>query len=202
MTAWVVSRRVTAVAVAMVAAAGGVAVAAGGPAGQQAGQQVERQVERAAKAPPRIISIAPQGVHATSMSSNGPNLPFSSNGELRVGFVIPPDRGTKPLRMRLVYVEQSADACKWTVSTSGLEGPDAPNSEPNVHNGAWSLPGTTDFAGDISVPAGPGSAHTAIFKWRFPAKPGMFVQFALIRAGAAVNDTCGSIMITGMQVHY
>ena len=197
MTAWVVSRRATAVAVAMVAAAGGVAVAGGGPG-------AERQVQRAGTAAPRIISIVPQGAHATSMSAYGPNLRASSSDQLRVGFVVPADRGTRtrPLKMRVVYMESSAGACSWVESGSGLEGPDGPNTQDNIHNGGWQAPGDTDYTGTISVPAGPGSAHTAVFRWPFQAEPGMFIQFALDRHGADAADTCSDVTVMGMELRY
>lgn len=197
MTAWTVSRRVTAVAVAMVAAAGGGAFAAAGP-------DTGTQVERATTAPLRVISIVPQGVFANQMYANGPNLSASSTSGLRAGFVVPADRGTrtKPLKMRVVYLESSAGACSWVESGSGLGGPDGPNTEANVHNGGWQAPGDTDYTGTISVPAGAGSVHKAIFKWPFPAKPGMFIQFALERHGANPADTCGDVNVVGMELRY
>ena len=196
MAGWVVSRRVTAVAVAMVAVAGGTAVAAGGPG--------ERTDKLATTAPLRNIAIVPQGAHATSMSSSGPNLRGTGSDSMRVGFVIPADRGTrtKPLKMRVVYLESSPGACSWMVSGSGLEGPDGPNSVDNVHNGGWQPPGETDYTGTVTVPAGAGSAHTAIFKWPFEAKPGMFIQFALDRHGADPSDTCNDLTIVGMELRY
>lgn len=198
MAAWMVSRRATAVAVTTVVAAGGVAVAAGGPGAAQG------QAEGAATTAPRLISIAPQGAYATAMSSNGPNLRASAGDSMRVGFVIPPDRGTrtKPLRMRVVYLESSPGACSWVESGSGLEGPDGPNTEDNVHNGGWQAPGDTDYTGTVTVPAGAGSAHTAVFRWPFEASPGMFVQFALDRSGGDPADTCGDVTIVGMELRY
>lgn len=197
MAAWMVSRRATAVAVTMVAAAGGAAVAAGGPG-------AARSVGSAATTPPRIISIVPQGASADMMTSNGPTLRASGDDSMRVGFVIPPDRGTrtKPLRMRVVYIEGSPGACSWVESGSGLEGPDGPNTEDNIHNGGWQAPGDTDYTGTVTVPAGNGSAHTAVFRWPFDAKPGMFVQFALDRSGGDPADTCGDVTIVGMELRY
>ena len=197
MSTWTVSRRVTAVAVAMVAAAGGGAVAAGRP-------QAGTQAQGATTAPLRVISIVPQGVAASSMTSSGPNLGASSNDSLRAGFVVPADRGTRtqPLKMRVVYMENSAGACSWSVSGSGLEGPDGPNTVDNVHNGGWQAPGDTDFDGVVTVPAGQGRAHTAIFRWPFEAKPGMFIQFALDRNGGDPADTCGDVTIAGMELRY
>lgn len=191
MTAWVVSRRATVVAVAMVAAAGGVAYAAGGSA------------PRAATAPPKIISIVPQGAAATTMSDYGPVLSSNSDTSMRVGFVVPPDRtGTKPLKMRVVYMESSAGACSWLARGDGLEGPDGPQSSSNVHNGGWQPPGQTGYSGLVNVSPGAGEAHTAIFKWPFPANPGMFIQFALHRDGADATDTCSDVVVTGLELRY
>jgi hypothetical protein len=197
MTAWVVSRRATAVAVAMVATAGGVAAATAGP-------EPGRQVSRASTAPPRIISIVPQGAYASSPGAYGPTLQASGASDLRVGFVIPAARGTstKPLKMRVVYLESSAGACSWYASGSGLEGPDGPNTESNVHNGGWQPPGLTGYDGVVTVPAGAGDVHTATFKWPFPAEPGMFVQFALARSGDDPADTCSSVTVVGMELRY
>ena len=197
MSAWTISRRVTAVAVAMVAAAGGGAVAAGSP-------QAGTQAQGATTAPLRVISIVPQGVAATLMTSYGPTLRGSSTDSMRAGFVVPADRGTRtqPLKMRVVYLESSAGACSWAVSGSGLEGPDGPNTVDNVHNGGWQAPGDTDYSGVVTVPAGPGGVHTAVFRWPFPAKPGMFIQFALDRNGADAADTCGDVTVVGMELRY
>jgi hypothetical protein len=193
MTAWMLSRRITAAAIALVAVAGGAAVASGPSTGT---------VERATL-PPKIISIAPQGVQATTTTANGPMFDSVGLDEMRVGFVVPPDRtGTKKLKMRVVYLENSAAACSWTAHASGLAGPDGPNSEPNVHNGGWLVPGSTSFDGTVSVPAGAGSAHTAIFRWGFPAEPGMFIQFRLMRNGSTAEDSCGVIEVVGLEVRY
>ena len=195
MTAWVVSRRATVVALAMVATAGGVAAATAGP---DAGRPATR-----AGSPPKIISIVPQGAFATSMGDYGPTLSGSTDSNMRVGFVVPPDRtGTKPLKMRVVYLESSPGACNWVVSGSGLEGPDGPNSVDNVHNGGWQPPGDDNYSGPVNVPAGDGSAHTAIFKWPFEASPHMFIQFALERDGANPADTCSDLSVVGMELRY
>lgn len=198
MAAWMVSRSATAVAVAMVAAAGGIAVAAGGPGAAGTVSSA------ATTTSPRIISIVPQGAFADSMTAYGPNLRAAAGDSMRVGFVIPPDRGerTKPLKMRVVYLEGSAGACSWVESGSGLEGPDGPNSDDNVHNGGWQAPGDSDYTGTISVPAGNGSVHTAVFRWPFEASPGMFVQFALDRSGGDPADTCSDVTVVGMQLRY
>jgi hypothetical protein len=198
MAAWRVSRRATAVAVTMTATAGAVAVALAGPgvAGPEA--------RVTTTPPPRIISIVPQGAFADVMTAYGPNLRAAADDSMRVGFVIPPDRGTrtKPLKMRVVYLEDSAGACSWVESASGLEGPDGPNTGPNVHNGGWQAPGDSDYTGSVNVPAGGGSAHTAVFRWPFEASPGMFVQFALDRNGGDAGDTCGDVTIVGMELRY
>ncbi|MFC5175971.1 hypothetical protein [Nocardioides taihuensis] len=192
-----VSRGATAVAVTMVVTAGGVAFAASGPG-------ATGPAPRTTTTPPRIISIVPQGASADAMTANGPNLRAGSDDGLRVGFVIPPDRGdrTKPLKMRVVYLESSSGACSWIESGSGLEGPDGPNTVSNVHNGGWQAPGDDDYTGQVDVPAGAGDVHTAVFRWPFEAKPGMFVQFALDRAGGDPLDTCSDVTVVGMELRY
>ncbi len=197
MTVWVIPRRATVAAVAVVATVGGVAAATAGP---EAGVPSSRAVTKV----PRIISIVPQGAYASSPGAYGPTLQASGSSDLRVGFVIPAARGTstKPLKMRVVYLESSAGACAWHAAGSGLEGPDGPNTEANVHNGGWQPPGASGYDGLVDVPAGDGSAHTAIFRWPFDAKPGMFVQFALARNGDDPADTCGGVTVVGMQLGY
>jgi hypothetical protein len=197
MAAWKISRGATAVAVTMVVTVGGVAFAA-------SGSDATSPAPRATTASPRIISIVPQGAAADAMTDNGPNLRAGSDDGLRVGFVIPADRGdrTQPLKMRVVYLEGSSGACSWVESGSGLEGPDGPNSASNVHNGGWQAPGDSDFSGQVDVPAGAGSVHTAVFRWPFQAKPGMFVQFALDRFGSDPLDTCSDVTVVGMELRY
>jgi len=196
MNAWVTARRLTVVVIGTVATVGGVAAASAGP--NDAGVTT-----RAGATAPKIISIVPQGAFASTQSAYGPVLSGTSTSSMRVGFVIPPDRtSTKPLKMRVVYLEDSAGACAWVVSGSGLEGPDGPNTENNVHNGGWQPPGDADYTGPVSVPAGDGSAHTAVFRWPFDALPHMFVQFALDRAGSDPADTCGAVTVVGLELRY
>ncbi len=152
------------------------------------------------------MSIAPQsfGIETgATMGSGGPSLGAAGGSGVRVSFVVPPDHAAgTPVYADIVYREDSPGACSWSVSTSGLEGPDGPNDVSNIHNGAWYVPGTTGYSGTISVPAGAGNAHTATFEWPFTADPGMFIQFGLSRDGAAAADTCGSVTIYGMQIRY
>jgi hypothetical protein len=137
------------------------------------------------------------------MSIDGPALPNSGFGTMRVAFVVPPGhRANDPVTMDIVFRESSAGACAWSLATGGLAGPDAPNDQPNVHNGGWDIPGADAFEGTIDVPAGAGSAHAATFTWPFDADPGMFVQFALTRLGDDAADTCGAVTVVGMQVSY
>ncbi len=151
------------------------------------------------------MSFPPQGagVSGTAMSSPfGVNLAADTAGELRLGFVIPPDHDPEaPLLVDMVYAESSLGACEWFASASGLEGPDSPTGD-DLHNGGWFLPGTESFDGMVSVPAGEGRVHTATFEWPFQDNPGMFVQFALARIGAGAADTCGSIQVYGLQLRY
>lgn len=151
------------------------------------------------------LSLPPQGTHVSgsaTASSYGPVLPAQQSGGMRVGFVVPPSHDSRPLTMRVMYLEGSADSCSWYVYASGLEGPDGPNSESNVHNGGWTVPGTTNYEGLISVPAGAGSVHEATFRWPFQDDPGMFIQFALDRAGDVLEDTCSSVTIVGLELRY
>jgi hypothetical protein len=104
--------------------------------------------------------------------------------------------------MRMTYTLESATACKWYVLAQGLEGPDGPNSESNEHNGGWFLPGRDKANGTLSVPAGPGSVHTAVFRSGILAKPGMFVDFDLTRVGDRAADTCPYVTIAGLQLSY
>ncbi|MCB0906435.1 MAG: hypothetical protein KDB63_04875 [Nocardioidaceae bacterium] len=152
------------------------------------------------------MSIPPTAAYASSiatMSADGPVLPDTGNGTMRVAFVVPPGhRASDPVTMDVVYREFSAGACTLSLATGGLAGPDAPNDQPNVHNGAWDIPGPGVFTGTIDVPAGAGSGHTARFTWPFAADPGMFVQFALTRLGDDAADTCAEVTVVGMQVNY
>jgi len=174
----------------------------GGVAGVAGAAQTSPTAGGQRPAPYKTMSLAPQGTYASSPTSYGPSLSASGSSDMRVGFVVPPDRGTRPLRMRVVYLEDSPGACSWQVSGSGLEGPDGPNTEPNVHNGGWRPPGETGYSGYVSVPVGAGSAHKATFTWPFQSDPGMFIQFALQRNGADAGDTCSSVTIVGLELRY
>lgn len=151
------------------------------------------------------LSIPPGAatVSGATMGTDGPVLSATALGTMNVGFVVPPDhKAQAPLMMDLLVLEDSATACGWTIATGGLEGPDAPNSTANVHNGAWDFPGATGFEGTIAVPAGPGRAHRVTLEWPFLDKPGMFIHLSLTRLGADAADTCSTIQVVGLQLRY
>ena len=156
------------------------------------------------------MSIPPQAAHlqgTASMADSGPSLgPGNSefdSSSLAVSFVVPRDHDpARPLTMRVSYIENSPGACAWMVAADGLEGPDGPNTVPNVHNGGWTVPGQTDYDGPISVPAGAGSAHVATLVWPFDDAPGMFITFKLTRQSGHASDTCGSVQVTGLRLSY
>jgi hypothetical protein len=77
-----------------------------------------------------------------------------------------------------------------------------PTPDYTVHTGGGLARGETDYDGTVNGPAGNGSVHTAVFRWPFDAKPGMFVQFALDRSGADPADTCSDVTIVGMELRY
>ena len=152
------------------------------------------------------MSIPPQGVAVSgsaTKSSDGVFFSDTNDGELRFGVVVPPDhKAGTPLKVDLVYREDSAGACSWFAQTSGLEGPDSATGS-DIHNGAWQFPGSgTGCSGAVSVPAGDGSVHTTTFTWPFLSNPGMFVQFAVDRTGSDAADTCGGISVYGIQYRY
>lgn len=135
-------------------------------------------------------------------SPDGVEFAADSTGEMRFGFVVPPDHvAGESLLVDVVYREDSSSACSWFVSTSGLEGPDSPTGS-DIHNGAWLVPGAQAYSGAITVPAGDGSAHTATFEWPFDDNPGMFIQFALQRDGTNSSDSCGFVSAYGAQLRY
>lgn len=154
------------------------------------------------------MSIPVQAAYVSqgaNMSRGGPVLSGTNGGEMTVGFVIPPDH--KPgtgLTMQMVYGEDSPTACNWYVYLDGLEGPDAPNDQSNLHNAGWLVPGTSSFDGVLSVPDGAGSVFVATFKWPFINidQPGHFVDFQLTRDGGNPDDTCGDTVIYGLQLSY
>jgi hypothetical protein len=153
-----------------------------------------------------VLAIAPQGVWSdgsATVGRDGVAFPPTGSGEMRFGFVVPPEH--KPgtgLDVDVVYREDSAGACSWYASTSGLEGPDSPTGS-DIHNGGWQFPGSASgYDGAVSVPAGDGSVHTTTFHWPFQDDPGMFIQLAVDRAGDNVADTCGYVSVYGIQVRY
>ena len=152
------------------------------------------------------MTIVPQGVGHTgtaTVDSNGVTFAAATGGEMRFGIVVPPDHDpTAPLLVDVVYREDSPGACSWSVSTSGLEGPDSDTGS-DIHNGAWQFPGSgTGYGGLVSVPAGPGMTHTLTLTWPFQDNPGMFVQLGLARDGADAGDTCGTVSVYGIQLRY
>jgi hypothetical protein len=148
-------------------------------------------------------SIPPQSAFVSSgasMSTLGPVLP-RSGGKMTVGFTVPRGHRDAPLRMRVVFFESSAAACTVSWITGGIAGPDGPNSVDNVHNGGWKLPPGTSYSGTLDVPAGPGSAHVAMFEWPFLDRPGMAINFEFSRSGDPA-DTCGPMTIAGLELRY
>jgi hypothetical protein len=153
-----------------------------------------------------VLAIPPQGVGVSggaTSNEDGVYLPPTGTSSLRFGFVVPPShRPAMPLRVDVVYREDSAGACSWVAGTSGLEGPDSPDG-PDIHNGGWQFPGSgSGYDGPVSVPAGDGSVHTVTFSWPFQDDPGMFIQLGLDRAGDAAGDTCSAVSVYGIQVRY
>lgn len=153
-----------------------------------------------------VLAIPPQGVGTTGTAvrdENGVYLPATGGSALRFGFVVPPGHpAERPLEIDVVYREDSLGACSWAVSTSGLEGPDSETGS-DIHNGAWQFPGSgTGYSGVVSVPAGDGMAHTLTLSWPFQDDPGMFIQLGLARDGGAPADTCGPVSVYGIQVRY
>lgn len=153
-----------------------------------------------------VLAIPPQGVAVSGTAtsfSDGVSLSSTDTGELRFGFVVPPAHDPEtPLRADVVYREDSAGACSWSVATSGLEGPDSPTGS-DIHNGGWQFPGSgTGYSGPTSVPAGEGSVHTLTLTWPFQDAPGMFIQLGLARLGGDPTDTCESVSVYGIQVRY
>ena len=122
---------------------------------------------------------------------------------MRFGFIVPPDHkeGTG-LRANIVYREHSAGACSWHVSTSGLVGPNEHLGNQVSHNGAWTLPGSTNFEGTIAVPAGGSNTFKATFRWPFTDAPGKYVQFAVQRDASNPADNCGDVHVMGVQIRY
>lgn len=144
------------------------------------------------------------GVTGTAtVTSHGVTLSGSGTGEMRFGFIVPPDHteGTG-LRADIVYREHSSLVCSWHVSTSGLVGPNDHLGDQVSHNGAWSLPGSTSFSGEVAVPSGGSNTFKATFTWPFTDAPGKYVQFAVQRNGDNAADTCGNVQVVGVQIRY
>ncbi len=144
------------------------------------------------------------GVSGTAtVGSGGVNLSAGSTGEMRFGFIVPPDHteGTE-LHADIVYREHSSGACSWHISTSGLVGPNEHLGDMVSHNGAWAFPGHTGWQGTIPVPAGGSNTFKATFTWPHTDAPGKYVQFAVQRNGGNAADTCGAIQVMGVQIRY
>lgn len=152
----------------------------------------------------RWQTIAPQSVAVTgtaSKGSAGPTLAGAGEGGFVVGFVVPPTHDPDdPLRMRMTYLDADNGACAWSAYTSGLQGPDAPPDQSDVHNGFWRLPGDDDGQGLVSVPAGQGSVQRATLTWPFQDTPGTFLQFNVLRVGSDAADTCNAITVVGLEL--
>ena len=187
------------------------AVSAKAPVKQRKGKLVATD-SRTGKLPANIVPISPvlaippQGVGVSGTAtqfSDGVSFGAAGTGELRFGFVVPPAHDPdKPLRVDVVYREDSAGPCSWFVATSGLEGPDS-ETGPDIHNGGWQFPGSgSGYEGATDVPAGEGSVHTLTLTWPFQDNPGMFIQLGLARAGGDAADTCGTVSVYGIQVRY
>jgi hypothetical protein len=187
------------------------AVAAKAPVKQRKGKLVATD-PKTGKLPRNIVaispvlSVVPQGVWtdgSATVGRDGVSYAPAGSGEMRFGFVVPrTHKAGTGLDVDVVFREDSAGACAWSVETSGLEGPDSPTG-PDIHNGGWQFPGSgTGYGGDVSVPAGDGSVHTVTFHWPFLDNPGMFIQLAVNRLGDNATDTCGSVSVYGIQVRY
>lgn len=151
---------------------------------------------------PLLVQGAGVSGSATA-ASTGVVLSDATPGAMRFGFVVPPDHEAgSGLSADIVYSVSGPAACAWSVSTSGLEGPDSPTG-PDLHNGGWIVPdGGTDYDGLLQVPAGDTGVFKATFVWPFSDDPGQFVQFALQRLAGDAADTCTGIVVYGAQIRY
>ena len=130
---------------------------------------------------------------SASASSQGVTLGSSTPGTMRFGFIVPPDhKAGAPIYADIVYA--TTGGCTWHASTSGLEGPD-----PDIHNGAWVVTGTS-YEGDVTAPATGVGKRT--FRWPFQSDVGQFIQFGLSRDPANPADNCGSLTVYGAQLRY
>lgn len=155
----------------------------------------------------RWQTIEPQSGVVTggaSAGTAGPSLPPGTEGGFVVGVVVPPSHdAADALRMRVTYLVDDTAACAWSMETEGLQGPDAPNDQYNVHNGYWKAPGASSGSATLSVPAGNGSVHRTTLTWGFQDTPGTFVQLHLSRFGADPADTCeGYVTVVGLELRW
>jgi hypothetical protein len=152
----------------------------------------------------RWQTIAPQSVAVTGTATKGswgPTLSSSGDGGFVVGFVVPPTHDpADPLRVRMTYLDSDTGACTWSAYTAGLQGPDAPPDQSDVHNGFWRLPGDDDGEGPVSVQAGQGSVQRATLTWPFQDTPGTFLQLNVSRWGGDVADTCNAVTVVGLEL--
>ena len=147
---------------------------------------------------PLLVQGAGGSGNAT-VDGSGVTLQAAGTGEMRFGFIVPPDHtdGT-PLFADIVYRTHGPAACSWFIATSGLVGPNDGLS----HNGAWTWPGNSGFSGPVNVPAGDANTFKLTFEWPFTSEPGKYVQFAVQRQGDNAGDSCGSVTVAGVQIRY
>lgn len=164
--------------------------------------KADHKIETRATTSVRTMSLEPQGAWADEMDAGGPVLRSAGSDGMRVSFVVPPDRGTGPVRMRVQYMESSRDACWWYAIGDGLAGPDGTKAKQWM-TGQWLLPKSETSADTIAVPAAADEGvHTATFTWPQRAEPGMFIQFGLTRNADSPEDTCGDVSVLGLQLRY
>jgi hypothetical protein len=134
------------------------------------------------------------GVEGTaSANPQGVTLPNTTAGGMRFGFIVPSDHlAGAPIYADIVYA--TSPGCTWYAMTSGLEGPD-----PDIHNGAWVVSGTS-YEGTVTAPATGVGKKT--FRWPFQSDVGQFIQFAMTRVPDNAADNCGSLTVYGVQIRY
>jgi hypothetical protein len=153
------------------------------------------------------MSLPVQSAYLTGDASfeidenGGVALRAAGSSGMTIGFMVPPDHNpADPLYADLVY--SGSPGCGWSVTTEGLTGPVQSQGAPELLNGGWSVPGTNNYAGTITTPAGSATAFTATFKWMQPSPVGQMIQFALTRYGDDAADTCPEIDVYGLQIRY
>jgi hypothetical protein len=118
-----------------------------------------------------------------------------------LSFIVPPAyRSLDPIYADIVYDEETDAACTWAVDTGGLNGPGTGN---DISNGGWMSAGWNgQYHGIIHRPDSSGDGFRLTFVWRFEDHPGDFVQFEITRLGTHTADTCGDIIVDGLQIRY